>query len=171
MTQQAFTPDECVYLINYLENAKYVECFHLKVTIKLNFKKRKLNHYKVKICIKELILESAQNVLFFLDYVFFSKEDLKWNNYTFTWHDNIQPILKNAEIKLLKEKDTWIYKLRDKRGKLSIRLSECLNRVKEFRLRDRISEAEDINRDLKEITVELDQFYKEVHIQFFFFFF
>ena len=31
MTQQAQTPDECVELIEYLENAKFVECFQLKV--------------------------------------------------------------------------------------------------------------------------------------------
>ena len=37
MTQQALTPDECVDLINYLENAKFVECFQLKVSNFSNF--------------------------------------------------------------------------------------------------------------------------------------
>lgn len=112
--------------------------------------------------LKELIHESAQNVLFFLDYAIMSKDDLKWNNYTFTWYDNIQPMLRNTEIKLLKEKDTWIYKLRDKRGKLSIRLSDCINRVREFKLRDKIFEAEQINKELKDMTLEIEEFNKEV---------
>lgn len=37
MTQQAETPDECVELINYLDNAKFVECFQLKVYINLKY--------------------------------------------------------------------------------------------------------------------------------------
>ena len=103
-------------------------------------------------------------MLFFLDYAILSKEDIKWNNYTFTWYENIQPMLRKTEVKLLKEKDTCIYKLRDKRNKLSVRLDDCMNRVHEFRLRDKIFEAEQINKELNEITVEIAEFNKEVSL-------
>lgn len=93
-----------------------------------------------------------------------SREDLKWNNYTFTWYDNIQPMLKNTEIKLLKEKDSWIYKLREKRGKLSVRLSDCFSVVQEFKTRDKLFEAEQIHRELMDISAEIEEFNKEVTI-------
>lgn len=78
-------------------------------------------------------------------------------------------MLRNTEIKLLKEKDNWIYRLRDKRAKLSVRLSDCLSRVAEFKLRDKIFEAEQINGELKEISLEINEFNKEVLTTFLYF--
>jgi hypothetical protein len=111
---------------------------------------------------KDLIYTSGLNVLFLIDYGFFSKEDLRWNNYTFTWLDNIQPILRNAENRFLKEKDNWITNLRDKRSKLLIKLNDCLNRVRDLKQKERISEAESIVNDLKLMAQEIEEFNKEV---------
>ena len=97
-----------------------------------------------------------------IDYGFFSKEDLRWNNYTFTWLDNIQPILRNAENRFLKEKDNWIANLREKRSKLLIKLNDCLNRVRDLKQKERISEAESIVNDLKLMAQEIEEFNKEV---------
>lgn len=109
-----------------------------------------------------MIHQSALNVLFLIDYATFTKDDLKWNNYVFTWIDTLQPILKNSENKLAKEKDNWIVKLKEKRAKLSIRLSDCLNRVRELKQKDRISEAEAISNELKSMSNDIDEFLKEV---------
>lgn len=73
-------------------------------------------------------------------------------------------MLKNTEIKLLKEKDSWIYKLREKRGKLSVRLSDCFSVVQEFKTRDKLFEAEQIHRELMDISAEIEEFNKEVTI-------
>ena len=100
--------------------------------------------------------------MFLVDYAFFSSEDVRWNNYTFTWYDNIQPILRNAEVKLLKEKDNWINKLRDKRAKLTMKLNECLTRIKEFKQRDKISDAEAIVTELQQMSADIEEFIKEV---------
>lgn len=113
-------------------------------------------------CFKDLIYTSGLNVLFLIDYGFFSKEDLRWNNYTFTWLDNIQPILRNAENRFLKEKDNWIANLREKRSKLLIKLNDCLNRVRDLKQKERISEAESIVNDLKLMAQEIEEFNKEV---------
>ena len=100
--------------------------------------------------------------MFLVDYAFFSPEDIRWNNHTFTWYDNIQPILRNAEVKLLKEKDNWISKLRDKRAKLTMKLNECLARVKEFKQRDKISDAEAIVTELQQMSADIEEYIKEV---------
>ena len=101
--------------------------------------------------------------MFITDYGFFSKEDIRWNNYTFTWLDNIQPILKNTETKLIKEKENWINSLKDKRSKLSTQLNDCLARVKELKNRDRISEGDVVLKDLTQISEEIERFKKEVN--------
>ena len=74
---------------------------------------------------------SAENVLFLMDYAFLKKEDIKLNNVTFRWTDRIQPLLKAKEIQLLKDKEFWIYKLRERRGKFSMLLNECLGKLTE----------------------------------------
>ena len=104
------------------------------------------------------------NVIFIADYGFFSKEDIKWNNYTFTWLENIQPILKNTELKLIREKENWIVSLKDKRSKLSIQLNECLAKVKELKQRDRISEGDVVLKDLMQISSDVERFKREVCI-------
>jgi len=110
---------------------------------------------------------SGLNVMFLIDYGYFTSEDLKWNNYTFTWYERIQPILLNTEIRLAKEKEFWIMKLREKRGKLSVKLSDCLNRVKEFKLKDKIADAEIIVKEIKGIGIEIEEFLKDVFYYFF----
>ncbi|CAF0857841.1 unnamed protein product [Brachionus calyciflorus] len=139
MTQYGATPEECVKLIKYVENARFYECYQLK----------------------EMVFESAANVLFLVDYALFSKEDLKWNNYAFTWYDNIQPMLLNTELKLLKEKDDWIFRLKDKRSKLSLKIDDCFSRVKELRNKDRISDAKQIKSDINFISQEIEEYSKE----------
>lgn len=140
MTQYGETPEECVKLIKYVENARFYEIYQLK----------------------EKIYESAQNVLFLFDYAFFSKEDMKWNNYTFTWFDTIQPMLMNTESKLIKERDDWIAKVKDRRAKLSLKIEDCLIKVKELRQKERISEAVQIKSEIDIINSEIECYIKEV---------
>lgn len=140
MTQYGETPEECVNLIKYVENARFYEVFQLK----------------------EKIYESAQNVLFLFDYAFLSKEDMKWNNYAFTWFDNIQPMLTNTESKLIKERDDWIAKVKDRRAKLSLKIEDCLAKVKDLRQKERISEAVQIKSEIDLINSEIEYFSKEV---------
>jgi hypothetical protein len=111
---------------------------------------------------KDLAYLSGLNVMFLIDYGYFTNDDLKWNNFTFTWHERIQPIMFNTEIRLAKEKEFWIMKLREKRGKLSVKLSDCFNRVKEFKFKDKIADAEIIAKEIKGIGIEIEEFLKEV---------
>jgi hypothetical protein len=105
----------------------------------------------------------VKNVLFLIDFGgVFSKDDYKWNTYTFTWYQNIQPIVMNSEIKLLKEKDIWLAKLKEKRVQLAHDLTECLIRVKEFKQKDRISDADAICSELDAIKNEVNEYIIQV---------
>ena len=108
---------------------------------------------------------SAENVLFLMDYAFLKKEDIKLNNVTFRWTDRIQPLLKAKEIQLLKDKEFWIYKLRERRGKFSMLLNECLGKVKEFKQKDRVADAETYIAELEKISNNIEEFNKEVKNQ------
>jgi peptidoglycan hydrolase CwlO-like protein len=101
--------------------------------------------------------------MFIFNYGFFSNEDIRWNNFTFTWLDNIQPILQNTEIRLNREKDSWINSLKDKKSKLTASLNDCLSRVKELKQRDKISEGDVVLSDLAKITNEIEKFKNEVN--------
>ena len=99
--------------------------------------------------------------MFIFNYGFFSNEDIKWNNFTFTWLDNIQPILQNTEIRLNREKDNCINSLKDKKSKLTACLNDCLSRVKELKQRDKISEGDVVLSDLAKITNEIEKLIKK----------
>ena len=144
ITKKAETPGECVELLKFIENVRYVECYQLL----------------------DLIGMSAQNVLFIIDYSVFSKEDFKWNNYTFTWYENLQPLINRSEMTLLKEKEVWIARVKEKRTKLVTKINECLSHVKELKTRDRISDVSDICQELNAISNEVDGFISEVNIRF-----
>jgi dynein heavy chain len=101
--------------------------------------------------------------MFIFNYGFFSNEDIKWNNFTFTWLENIQPILQNTEIRLNREKDNCINSLKDKKSKLTACLNDCLSRVKELKQRDKISEGDVVLSDLAKITNEIEKFKIEVN--------
>ena len=107
--------------------------------------------------------------MFITDYGFFSNEDIKWNNFTFSWLDNIHPIFQNTEIRLMREKENCINILKDKKSKLTASISDCFNRVKELKLRDKISEGDLVLADLAQISSEIENFNKEVRIVFVFF--
>ena len=104
-----------------------------------------------------------------MDYAFLAKEDLKLNNITFTWTDRINPLLRAKEIQLLKEKEFWIYKLKEKRGKLSLALNDCLVKVKEFKQKDRVAEAENYIQDLEQISQNIEEFNKQASDEFYLF--
>ena len=101
-----------------------------------------------------------------MDYAFLIKEDVKLNNITFTWVDRIQPLLKTKEIKLQKEKEYWIYRLKERRGKFSMALNECLSKVKEFKQKDRVADAEIYITELHQISDNIEEFNKEVNVLF-----
>lgn len=100
--------------------------------------------------------------MFLMDYAFLPREDIKLNEYTFTWNDRIQPLLKSAEIKLHKEKEYWINRLKERRGKFSIALNECLARIKEFKTKDRVADAEMYIAELQQIAQNIEEYNKEV---------
>ncbi len=111
---------------------------------------------------QDLVDISAQNVLFIIDNAVFSKEDIKWNNYTFTWLDSLHPLINTTEAQLLKEKESWIVKLKEKRIKLQSKITEYLNKSKELKQRDRISDAENICREIEVVSTNIQEFQKEV---------
>jgi hypothetical protein len=115
-----------------------------------------------------LVNTSAQNVLYIIENAIFSKEDIKWNTYTFTWLDNLQPLISSTEIQLLKERDTWILKLKEKRVKLQVKLNECLIKVKELKQKERISDVENICQELDIISHDVEECQKEVLINYYF---
>lgn len=97
-----------------------------------------------------------------MDYAFLKKEDLKLNNTTFTWTDRIHPLLRAKEIQLLKEKEYWIYKLRERRGKFSLQLNDCIDEVKLFKQKDRVADAEAYIAELEKISANIEEFNKQV---------
>ncbi len=109
-----------------------------------------------------MIYKSALNILFFLDYGFYTNEDLRWNTHTLTWYDNIQPMISSTEMILLRQKDLWISRTKQKCSKLFIKINDILSRVKEFKQKDKIADAEIILKDLDRIKEELDECIKEV---------
>jgi dynein heavy chain, axonemal len=165
ISQPAETPDECVDAIKYLENVNEYELYKLKVSFSV---------YLYHLFIKDYLLTpqdqlkiSAENVLFLMDYAFLKKEDIILNNITFRWTNKIQPLLKAKETQLLKEKEIWIYKLRERRGKFSLQINECLGKVKEFKQKDRVAEAEIYIGELEQISNSIEEFNKEVENKFF----
>jgi hypothetical protein len=99
-----------------------------------------------------------------MDYAYLSDEDIRLNKLTFNWNENIQPLLKSSEAKLQRDKDFWIYRLKERRGKLSVRISDVLARVKDFRLKDRIADAENYLGELEAIELEIEEFNNEVFL-------
>lgn len=112
---------------------------------------------------KDLINKSGLSVMFIADYGFFSNEDIKWNNFTFTWLENIQPIIQNTETRMMREKENCINFLKEKKNKLTSSLNDCFSRVKELKQRDKISEGDLVLKDLAQISSEIEQFKKEVN--------
>ena len=100
--------------------------------------------------------------MFLLDNTLLSNEDIKLHNLTFTWYNKIQLIFNAAQIKLLNEKETWINKLIDRRGRINLKLNENYQKVKEIKTKDKISDAEHIVNFLKKISLELAEITKEV---------
>ena len=97
-----------------------------------------------------------------MDYAFLAIEDIKLNQLTFNWNDRLQPLIKSSEIKLQKDKDYWIYKLKERRGKLSVQINETIAKVKDFRQKDRIADAENYLNELNVIKLEIEEFNNEV---------
>lgn len=102
------------------------------------------------------------NILFFLDYGFFTNEELRWNTHTLTWYDNIQPMISSTEMILYRQKDLWISRTKQKRSKLFLKTNDISTRVKDFKQKDKITDADAILKDLNKIKEELDECIKEV---------
>ena len=100
--------------------------------------------------------------MFIFDYGFFSNEDIRWNSLTFTWPNNIQPIIQNTEIRLLREKEICINNLKERKFRLTTRLTECMARVKDLKQRDKIFEGNMVLQDLAQISNEIEYFKKQV---------
>lgn len=100
--------------------------------------------------------------MFLLDHAILTNADIKLNNLTFNWYDKIKPMFDTAQIKLLNEKELWINKVKVRRNRIHLKLHDYLNRVKDLRTKDKISEAELISKLLKTITADLAEISKEV---------
>ncbi len=109
-----------------------------------------------------MIYTSALTILFFLDYGFFSKEDLRWNSAALTWYDNIQPMISSTELILLRQKDKWIVKTRQKQAKLFAQVNEISNKIKSFKQIDKITDANAIRLELSKISEDLNEAVEEV---------
>jgi hypothetical protein len=76
------------------------------------------------------------------------------------------PIFRDTEINLNREKDVWILKLRDKSINLFLNMNDCMDRIKNLKRHDRISDALAIVDELNQIKNEIENFFKEVTIFF-----
>lgn len=100
--------------------------------------------------------------MFLIENAFFTTEDIRLNNLTFTWYEKIQPIFDAAQIKLLNEKEIWINKLKERRLKINFKLIEYHHQVKELRFKEKLHEAESIVQSLKNLSFDLNEISKEV---------
>jgi hypothetical protein len=91
-------------------------------------------HNSVVCLVKEQTRAATENILFLIDNSILTPDDIKLNTMTINWPDRIQPILKDNEEKLLKEKDYWLIKLRDRKNKLVMQLNECLIKIRGLHL-------------------------------------
>ena len=142
MTKIALTTEDCIESIKYIEHLKTDEMFKLK----------------------DLVRRSASYILFYLDYGFFGKEDFFWNNHALTWYDTMRPMIVENESRLLRQRETWLTKLKQKRHKLNADLNASLKRVKDLKPKERLSEAEAIVAELKHIADDVEQFRREKHV-------
>ncbi|XP_071486244.1 dynein axonemal heavy chain 3-like [Diadema antillarum] len=111
--------------------------------------------------LKKKLEVAAGNLMFLMDYAYLIKDDIMLNDQTFTWPDRIMPIIRNSEMKLQKEHDMAVSKLRDWQKKFAARIKEVMDQVKTFRTKDRMSEAQDYLNKLIDIQLKLDDFYAE----------
>ena len=65
-------------------------------------------------------------------------------------------------MKLSKENEMACNKLRTRQNRFMVRIKEILDEVKNFKSKDRMSEANDYYARLEAIQEQLDEFYKEV---------
>ena len=89
---------------------------------------------------------------------------MNWNNHTFTWYEHIQPLFIVTETRLNNEKESWINKLKDKRSQLSMKLNEFLNRVKDFKSKDKLSDTEIFKKELEQMDLEIESFITKVNL-------
>jgi hypothetical protein len=140
ITQTAESAHETIELLKYIDYIRYTELFKLE----------------------NLLNTAASNLLFAIDYAFLTKDDFKWNSYTFGWLNNLNPLLNSTENQLSKERDIWVVRMSERRQKLQARINAVYSKVEEFKGKERISDYEVNCEELRSIAAEINEIIKEV---------
>ncbi|XP_066284547.1 dynein axonemal heavy chain 3-like isoform X3 [Branchiostoma lanceolatum] len=110
---------------------------------------------------KEKLDIAAGNLLFLMEYAYLPKDDIYLNHITFTWPERILPIIRNSEMRLIKEHDMAVQKLLKWQVDFVSRLDEVAKQVKDFQKKDRMSEAHNYMELLQDIGRKLREFQEE----------
>ncbi|KAK6993742.1 dynein heavy chain 3 axonemal, partial [Biomphalaria glabrata] len=133
---QAENTRELVQLQDYVESLKVVQLLQLKTKLEI----------------------AAENLIFLMEYAYLPKEDINLHNTTFTWPQRIIPIINSTETKLQREHDLACNKLKEKKKQFEILLSEYSKKVKDFGMKDRMSESEKYVTELEDIAMRIEEF-------------
>ncbi|GAB1598116.1 dynein heavy chain 3, axonemal-like [Argonauta hians] len=139
VTKQVTTTDELVNLQKYIDWLNSGELLDLK-------EKQKL---------------AVANVMFMVTYADMRKEDHLLINNTFSWSTHIESIISKIESQLQKHHHLAIENLNGRREKILLKLKGLSKELKEFALKDRMSEAPQILSDIRAIESQLDDLKKE----------
>eukprot|EP00794_Sanderia_malayensis_P006878 gene6878-7653_t len=136
INSQTQDTDELVELTNFIDNLRFGPLMLLKNELG----------------------KASDNLLFLVDYANLPEEHITLNCITFNWNEKLQPLIKNSEMRMLREHETAVNKLKERKARFEMRLAETQKIVAEFRSRERTSEAAqyvDVFDQLKIRTEEL----------------
>ncbi|XP_063719575.1 dynein axonemal heavy chain 3-like [Symsagittifera roscoffensis] len=123
--------------------------------------------YCEQLRIRDLVILSDEleasgfNLMFLLEHTFLSKDDLILNATSFSWPERILPIVRNSELRIMKERDAALDKLRSQQKDFTARLNATLQQVKDFRSKERMGEAERYVSELQQIDESVKQYEEE----------
>ncbi|KAL3852322.1 hypothetical protein ACJMK2_015979 [Sinanodonta woodiana] len=104
---------------------------------------------------------AAANLSFLMDYAELPSGDILLNNNTFTWSKRILPMITSTELKLQREHDYYVNKLRDWQKKFQQELDAVAKQLKDFQHKERASEADNYVAELKGIQSKIEYFQEE----------
>ncbi|KAM4746905.1 dynein axonemal heavy chain 3-like [Rhinophrynus dorsalis] len=111
--------------------------------------------------IKDKLSVAAENLLFLMDYACLSKEDIILNGNTFSWPERIMPIIQNSETQLQREHDAALAYLSQWQRDFSRRLDDVVKEVRDFKKKERMTEASVYVQKLNAINLKMQEFTKE----------
>eukprot|EP00795_Rhopilema_esculentum_P000293 gene293-9945_t len=131
--------DQLVELSNYIDNLRFGPLLSLKAQLK----------------------KAASDLLFLVDYADLTEEHIHLNYTTFNWNEKLQPLIKNSEMRMLREQETAMNKLKERRGRFEMKLSEAQRIVVEFKNRERMSDAPQYVEVFDQLKRRVEEFIAE----------